>query len=133
MLIRRVSITTLSRVSLASLLLAAMRTAKRRRTGEGARPSEQLAFREWAGLLDLDPSRAAVALVIGADLLGEVLDHLAVADQQQVVVGRQHMGDLSEERAHVLVAMTLAGGVALGGWPSGRAVPAGDRGLDAVA
>ena len=47
-------------------------------TGGGARPSEQLAFREWAALLDCDPPRAATALVIGADLLGEVLDHLAV-------------------------------------------------------
>jgi hypothetical protein len=43
------------------------------------------------------------------------------------------MGDLGEERAHVLVAMALAGGVVLGGGPSGQAMPAGDRGLDAVA
>jgi len=68
-----------------------------RRSGESARPGEQLAFREWAALLDVDSSRAPMALVIGADLLREVLDDLAVTDQQQVVVGRQHVGDLGEE------------------------------------
>jgi len=95
------------------------------RPGEGARPSEQLAFRERAALPDVDSSRAAVALVIGADLLGKVLDHLAVTDQQQVVIGLQDMGDLGEERAHVLVAMALAGGVVLGGGrPVERCLPA---------
>jgi hypothetical protein len=38
-----------------------------------------------------------MALVIGADLLREVLDDLAVTDQQQVVVGGQHVGDLGEQ------------------------------------
>ena len=65
-----------------------------------------------------------MALVIGADLLGEMLDHLAVTDQQQVVVGRQHMGDLGEERAHVLVAMALAGRwLSVGGRPVERCLP----------
>ena len=34
------------------------------RTGEGARPGEELAFREGAALLHVDSSRAAMALVI---------------------------------------------------------------------
>jgi hypothetical protein len=50
-----------------------------------------------------------MALVIGTDLLREVLDDLAVTDQQQVIVVWQHVGDLGEEGPHVLVAMALAG------------------------
>ncbi len=86
-----------------------------RRSGEGSDPGEQLALGESAALLDVDASLAAVAVVIGTDLFGEVLDHLAVTDQQQVVVDRHHPGDVGEEGWHVLIAMALAGGVPLGG------------------
>jgi len=112
---------------------SARQVAFGRRSSEGADPGEQLALGEWAARLDLDPSLAAVAVVIGADLLGEVLDHLAVTYQQQIIVDRQRLGDLDEEGPHVLVAVALAGRVLLGGLPSGRTVPAGDRGVDAVA
>ena len=74
-----------------------------------------------------------MALVVRADQLGEVLHHLAVAEQEKVVVDGEHVGDLGEERPHVLVAVAFAGRVALGGWPPGRAVSARDRGVDAVA
>jgi hypothetical protein len=49
----------------------------------------------------------------------EVLDHLAVPYQQQVVVDRHRVGDLIEERPHVFIAMALAARVILGGWSSG--------------
>src|SRR5450759_2620291 len=104
-----------------------------RRSGEGADPGEQLTLGEWAALFNFDASLATATLVIRADMLSEMLDYLAVTQQQKVVVDWQHVGDLGEEGRHVLVAMALAGWVLLGGCRSSRAVPAGDRGVDAVA
>jgi hypothetical protein len=66
--------------------------ANRRRCGSG----EQLALGEWAALLDLDPTLAAVVGVVGADLVGKVLDDLAVP-YQEVGVDRQHAGDVIEK------------------------------------
>ena len=80
-----------------------------RRSGEGADPGEQLALGEWAALFDFDASLATATVVIRADMLSEMLDYLAVAQQQKVIVNRQHVSDLGEEGPHVLVAMALAG------------------------
>src|SRR5450759_3822967 len=104
-----------------------------RRSGEGADPGEQLALGEWAALFDFDASLATATVVIRADMLGEMLDYLAVTQEQQVIVDWPHVGDLGEEGPHGLVAMALAGWVLLRGCRSSRAVPAGDRGVDAVA
>ena len=65
------------------------------------------------------PSLAAVIGIVAANVLREVLDHLAVPYQQQVVVDRHRVGDLIEERPHVFIAMALAARVILGGWSSG--------------
>jgi hypothetical protein len=46
---------------------------------EGARPSEQLAVRGWAALLDFDPPRAATALVIGGPARRSVTGKNALA------------------------------------------------------
>jgi hypothetical protein len=48
----------------------------------------------------------------------EVLDHLAVPYQQQVVIDRHRVGDLIEERPHVFIAMALAA-MLFGRWSSG--------------
>ncbi len=88
------------------------------RSSESADPGEQLALGERTALLDLDPPLAAVVLVVGADAVREVLDNLAVADQQQVV-DRQRVGDLIEEGPHVFVAMAFVALTLLGGWSSG--------------
>ena len=98
---------------------SARQVALGRRTGEGADPGEQLALGEWAALLDLDQSLAAVAVVIRADLLGEVLNHLAITYQQEIIVDRHRLGDLIEEGPHVFIAMAFAARVLLGGWSSG--------------
>ena len=90
-----------------------------RRTGEGADPGEQLAFGDRTGLLDLDAAVAAVVSVVGAEVVREVLDDLAVSYQQQVVVDRHGVGNLIEEGPHVFIAMTFAALVPLGRWSSG--------------
>jgi len=95
-----------------------------------ADPAEQLAFGDRTTLLDLDPSLAPVVLVVGADVVREVLDNLAGSDQQQVVVARQRMGDLIKEgpvyahaegsKAYFRVVATFAAGTI-------RALPAVGR------
>jgi len=90
-----------------------------RRSGEGTDSGEQLAFGDRTALLDLNPSLAAVAGVVRADVVREVLDHLAVPYKQQVVVDRHRVGDLIEEGPHVFIAMALAARVLLGRWSSG--------------
>jgi len=112
---------------------SARQSALGRRAGEGANPGEQLAFGDRPALLDLDSSLAGVLRVVGPDVIREVLDDLAVPDREQVVLDRQHAGDVIEKGPHVFVAMAFAARVLLGRWSSGRAVPAGDRRVDAVA
>ncbi len=70
---------------------------------------------ERAARLDHDPSRLTVARVQGPDVVGEVIDDLAVADEQQVIPACQCTRHLVEERPHVLVAMPFAGRMWLGG------------------
>jgi hypothetical protein len=62
--------------------------ANGRVAGECSDSSDELALRERAALHDFDPSLPTVFRVIGSDLVREVADHLAVADQQQIVVER---------------------------------------------
>ena len=74
-----------------------------------------------------------MALVLGTHVVREVVDALAVTDEQQVVISRHCARDLVEEHPHVLVTMTFAGRVLLGGRSPGGAVAARDGGDDAVA
>ena len=60
-----------------------------------------------------------MALVLGTHVVREVVDDLAVTDEQQVVVSRNCARDLVEEHSHVLVAMTFAAGCF---WVGGRPV-----------
>ena len=74
-----------------------------------------------------------VALILGTHVVREVVDNLAVTDEQQVFIGRQCAGNLVEERPHVFIAMTFAGRMLFGGRsPRGTVVPR-DGGDDAVA
>jgi hypothetical protein len=102
-------------------------------TGEGADPRDQLALGDRTTLLHLNLPLAAVSVVLGADLVREVLDDLAVPYQQQVVVDRQRSGDLIEEDSHMLIAVAFAARMLLSGWSSRCAVPTGDGGGDHVA
>jgi len=70
---------------------------------------------ERAALFDRDSSMMNVALVLGTHVVREVVDDLAVTDEQQVVIGRQCARDLVEECPHVFVPTTLAGRVLFGG------------------
>src|SRR5664279_6146413 len=65
---------------------SARQVAPGRCSGKGAGRGAQLALRELATFLDLDPALAAVAAIIGPYLIGEVLDDFAVSDQQEFVV-----------------------------------------------
>src|SRR5256885_16504475 len=66
------------------------------RSGEGAEAGQQLTVGERPALLDRDPPMMSVALVLGTHLVREVVDHLAVTDEQQVVIGRQRARNLVE-------------------------------------
>jgi hypothetical protein len=93
---------------------SARQSALGRRAGEGPDPGEQLALGDRTALLDLDPALAAVVGVVGPDVVRETLDDLAVPDQVQVVVDRQHAGDVIDKGSHVFVAMAFAARVLLG-------------------
>ncbi len=97
---------------------SARQRAPRRRSGKGADSGEQLAFGDRAALLHLNPSLSVVAGVIGANVVREVLDHLAVPYQQEVVIDRHRVGDVIEEAPHVFITMALAARVLLGRWSS---------------
>lgn len=75
----------------------------------------------------------AVALVLGTQVVREMVDDLAVTHQQQIVIARHCARNLVGERPHVLVAMTFAGRVLFRGRSPGGAVVPGDGGGDAVA
>ena len=87
---------------------------------------------ERAALLDRDPPVMTVALILGTHVVREMVDNLAVTDEQQVVIGRQCARNLVEERPHVFVAMTLAGGVLFGRRSPGGTVVPRHGGDDAV-
>ncbi|HEY8870632.1 MAG TPA: hypothetical protein VIM30_14760 [Candidatus Limnocylindrales bacterium] len=58
-----------------------------------------------------------VALVLGTNMVREVVGDLAVTDEQEVIVARQCARDLIEECPHVFVAMPFASRVHFGGRP----------------
>ena len=101
--------------------------------GECADSSDELALRERAALHDFDPSLPTVFRVIGSDLVGEVPDDLAVADQQQIVVEREGVDDPIEEGPHMFVAPAVALPVMLRGRATGGAMTPGDTGVNAMA
>jgi len=101
--------------------------------GERSDSSDELALRERAALHDFDPPFPTVFRVIGSDLVGEVPDDLAVADQQQVVVEREDVDDPIEEGPHMFVAPAVALPVMLCGRATGGAMTPGDTGVDAMA
>ena len=98
---------------------SARQRAPGRRPGKSTGSGEQLAFGDRSALLDLNPAMAAVVGVVGTNLVREVLDHLAVPNQQQVVLNRHHVGDVIEEAPHVFIAMALTARVVLGRRSSG--------------
>ena len=87
---------------------------------------------ERAALLDRDPPVMTVALILGTHVVREMVDDLAVTDEQQVVIGRQCARNLVEEGPHVFVAMTFAGGMLFGGRSPGGTVVPRHGGDDAV-
>jgi hypothetical protein len=64
--------------------------------------------------MTVDPSLAAVVGVVGADVVREVLDDLAVPYQEQVGVDRRTPGEVIEKGTHVFVAFAFAARVLLG-------------------
>jgi hypothetical protein len=74
---------------------------------------------ERAALLDHDPSLMSMALVLGTKVVREMIDDLAVTDEQEVIIARHDARDLVEEGPHVFSAMTFAGRVWFGRWSPG--------------
>jgi len=101
--------------------------------GVCADSSDELALRERAALHDFDPSLPTVFRVIGSDLVGEVPDDLAVADQQQIIVEREGLDDPIEEGPHMLVAPAVALPVMLRRRATGGAMTPRDTGVNAMA
>jgi len=112
-------------------------SARQRASGwqscKGAESGQQLTVGQRTARLARDPSMMTVALVLGTHVIREVVDDLAVTDEQQVIIARQCARDLIEERPHVFVAMTFASGVHFGRRSPGGAVAARDGGNNAVA
>jgi hypothetical protein len=104
-----------------------------RRSRKGPDTSQQLTVGERAALLDHDPSLMSVALVLGTHVVREMIDDLAVTDEQEVIIARHHARDLVEEGPHVFTAMTFGGRVWFGRWSPGGAVVPQYGGDDAMA
>ncbi len=92
----------------------------------------ELALSERSAALNLNPALSVLRSVVGADLLSKMTNNFPVAQQQQVVVSWQRPRDCREERAHVLVLVSLTRWSVLRGRMPRGAVARRDLRLDVL-